>query len=211
MPFCFAGFLYSFVGSSVKDPVDSLQASFTLALLVHEACAMVQQGLGGAEIAAKLEALRLRTHFAAVFDTLDNLRKGGRISPTVSWFGNVLGIKPAITMREGKAALIGNVRGGTQKVISWLIEQAEAGGADFSSRRLAIAYSSDNSEDVKKFIAALTQKSVDTLNLLVVQIGAVIGTHVGEKALGLGYICPESTQSASSLVDVRDSRGKWKK
>lgn len=174
--------------------IDTWQVSITLALLSREACGMAKQGLSGAEIVAALEDMRPRTKFAAVIGTFDNLKKGGRLPPAVAWVGNVLGIKPVVTLREGKAALIDKVRGSRQKVISWLIDHAEKEGADLVAKPVAVGYGED-SEDGKELIAALAQKNVDTLHLLVLQIGSVIATHVGDKALGIGYICPKPVNS----------------
>ena len=82
--------------------VDTLQVAISSSVLVAYALDLVQKGMGAAEIAEELTAVREKVHLMAVVDTLEYLQKGGRVSKTVAIAGGLLNVKPIIGLTEGE-------------------------------------------------------------------------------------------------------------
>ena len=85
--------------------VDSLSATAGIQILVNYACKLRDSGLAAADIAAQLEQLKGRIRIFAVIDTLEYLRRGGRISSLQAGLGTVTKLKPVITVRDGAVAI----------------------------------------------------------------------------------------------------------
>lgn len=165
--------------------VDSLTATLALQLLCRHALELRAAGSTAADIATAVEEDRHFVRLYAVVDTLKYLQKGGRLPKAAAVAGTLLGIKPVVTVREGKIAVAGKARGlaGAYVNIFKLITD-EAGGMD-SSRPAMLGYTG-HANTVKPF-----QKYIgDQLHLpapLVSPIGTVIGTHAGPGACGIAY------------------------
>ena len=80
-------------------------------ILVLYAVKLRDEGLSAKEIAEKLEEKKKDVCVLAVFDTLEYLKQGGRISKTAAWAGNILSIKPVIAIEKGEVAILGKARG----------------------------------------------------------------------------------------------------
>lgn len=163
--------------------VDSLNASSGQFVLVKRAKELAEQGLTAREIAEKLEMEKQEIRVVALIDTLEYLKKGGRISATVAFAGGVLGIKPAIEVKDGKIVLSGTARGMAKghQLLKKLIESY--GGIDWS-RPVALIYSG-SSEQLDKFVEKnpeLWEGEVPKRSL-----GGTIGTHIGPGACGVAF------------------------
>lgn len=86
--------------------VDSLNVCIGEQNLVMLAVRLRDQGLSASEIAAELEEAKHHIKVLAVFDTLEYLKRGGRISKTAAWAGNMLSIKPVISIEKGEVAIL---------------------------------------------------------------------------------------------------------
>ena len=171
--------------------VDSESVSIGQRILVLLAVRLRDQGLGAAEIAAELEARKKRVRVLALLDTLEYLKKGGRISPAVAFAGGVLSIKPVISIQKGEVALIGKARG--SKNGGNLLTQfvGESGGIDFSMP-YALGYSGLSDALLQKYIQdsePLYKGRVSELPVCC--IGSTIGTYAGPGAIGVAFFSAE--------------------
>ncbi len=167
--------------------VDSLSAAVGEQILVQYAVQLVEKGLSAEVIAAVLEREREKIHVMALLDTLEYLKKGGRISKTVAFVGGVLSIKPVVAIRDGEVAMLGTARG-SKNGNNFLIKEIEkTNGVDFS-RPLCLGYTGLSDVHLQKYIQdsrALWDGYEDCLN--VCSIGATIGTHIGPGAIAVAF------------------------
>ncbi len=169
--------------------VDSMNVCVGERILVELACRLAEKGLSAAEIADQLEEARDRVQVVALLDTLEYLRKGGRISGAAGAVGELLAIKPVISVDDGRVVVLGKARG-SKNGRNLLNEQVKAaGGIDFSMP-LALGYAGLSRKLLDKYIADsrdLWAQGCPDGNLPVHTVGATIGTHVGPGAIALGF------------------------
>ncbi len=165
--------------------VDSMTATIGERLLLQMGVRMAHEGLDAATIAAKLDELKSKARIYARLDTLEYLKKGGRISAATAVVGTMLNIKPLITVQDGKVESIGKARGpkAGDKMLRDLV--AKSGGIDFS-KPIVAAYSGLEDDNLKTFLADSTEMLCDT-EAPISGIGSVIGAHVGPGAVAIGY------------------------
>lgn len=167
--------------------VDSLNVCIGEQNLVMLAVRLRDQGLSASEIAAELEEAKHHIKVLAVFDTLEYLKRGGRISKTAAWAGNVLSIKPVISIEKGEVAILGKARG-SKNGNNMLIQQInQSNGIDFSMP-YSLAYSGLSDVLLQKYVkdsSAIWEGHTDKLP--VSTIGATIGTHAGPGAIAVSY------------------------
>lgn len=167
--------------------VDSLNAAIGERVLVEYGMQLREEGLSAADIAAKLEEVKGDVVTIGLLDTLEYLRKGGRISATVALAGNLLSIKPVIFVDEGTIGMLGKARG-SKKGNNLLMQSVEkAGGVDFS-RPCAVAYTGLSDEYIRKYLhdsRALWQDEIDEVRVFT--IGCAIGTHIGPGAIAVAF------------------------
>ena len=167
--------------------VDSLSATMGERLLVLEGLRLARAGVCAEETAKTLEAYRSQICVLGMLDTLEYLKKGGRISTATAFAGEMLAIKPVITLDNGEVKLIGKARGSKNgnNLLRKLI--AEKGGADVS-RPFTLAYSGLSDAMLKKYIADSSDLwPGEESSLPVSTIGCVIGAHLGPGAIGLAF------------------------
>lgn len=171
--------------------VDSLNATVGERALLRHGIRLAAEGLSAAEIAAKLDEIKTRIRLVATVDTLEYLKKGGRISSATAVVGGLLNIKPAIAVVDGVVETAGKARGA--KAANALLRQLveKSGGID-TTMPLCLAYSGSTDENLKKFMGEhgdLWEGIGD--NLSVSSVGAVIGTHVGPGAVAVAFFGKE--------------------
>ena len=171
--------------------VDSLNATVGERALLRCGISLAAQGLSAAEIAAKLDGLKSRVRLVATVDTLEYLKKGGRISATTAVVGGLLNIKPAISVVDGVVETVGKARGpkAANALLRQLIEKE--GGID-ETMPLCFAWSGSSDENLKKFMdenGDLWAASGE--NLSVSSVGCVIGAHVGPGAVAVAFFGKE--------------------
>lgn len=168
--------------------VDSGHVTVSERILVEYALGLAKEGLDAEEIAARVEAVRERVVVIGLLDTLEYLRRGGRISAAAGAFGEMLSIKPVITIENGEVKMLGRARG-SKNGRNLLNQQIKASrGIDFSMP-LALGYAGLSDALLQKYIrdsrALWEEYSGDELP--VYTVGATIGTHVGPGAIALAY------------------------
>lgn len=167
--------------------VDSQSVAIGTGVLAQYAVELAQQGMGAEGIAQVLTQQREKVCVVALLDTLEYLKKGGRISKTVAFAGGVLNIKPVVTVQDGAVALIGKARG-SRNGNNLLVEKIrEAGGVDFG-RPVLLGYTGLSSTLLEKYVEdskALWADHVDKLDGCL--LCSVIGTHVGPGAVAVAF------------------------
>ena len=167
--------------------VDSQSVAIGTGVLAQYAVELAQQGMGAEEIAQVLTQQREKVCVVALLDTLEYLKKGGRISKTVAFAGGMLNIKPVVTVQDGAVALIGKARG-SRNGNNLLVEKIrEAGGVDFE-RPVLLGYTGLSSALLEKYVddsKALWADHVDKLDGCL--LCSVIGTHVGPGAVAVAF------------------------
>ena len=175
--------------------VDSLTASCGMYALVQQAVRLRDEGCGAQTIAEQLLALRERLHVVAMLDTLEYLRRGGRLSNTAAFIGGLLGVKPVLGTQEGQLVALGKARG-SKNAANLLIERVQkSGGIDFSLP-LCLGYSGQDDTLLRRTIAdnaALYRDHCEADALPVTSVGCAIGAHAGPGAILLGYFAKPNT------------------
>lgn len=168
------------------EVVDSLNVSLGEASLVYAAISYIDKGLDLKTVAEKLRAVTSRVKVFALLDTLEFLRRSGRISKAVAFLGEALGFKPIVTAKEGAVCLAGKSLGRKSApiVLKRLIEKC--GGPDEESPVLA-AFGGAPKEDFSLFLKQIGLKILNKENSSY-QIGAAIGSHVGPGAMEIAFL-----------------------
>ena len=164
--------------------VDSGHVCLSEALLVRLAVQLRDSGKTAGQIAAMLEHAKEHLHLVAAIDDLKYLRKGGRLPAAVAVAGGMLGIKPLITIQDGKVAMAGKARGLPGAYVALFKKVEEMGGINPAFQALA-GYTVSPREVTP--IQTYLRDNLQQEDLLVRQIGCVIGTHAGPGAFGIAF------------------------
>ena len=164
--------------------VDSGHVCLSEALLVRLAVQLRDSGKTAGQIAAILEHAKEHLHLVAAIDDLKYLRKGGRLPAAVAVAGGMLGIKPLITIQDGRVAMAGKARGLPGAYVALFKKVEEMGG--ISPAFPALAGYTVSPREVTP-IQTYLRDNLQQEDLLVRQIGCVIGTHAGPGAFGIAF------------------------
>jgi DegV family protein with EDD domain len=163
--------------------LDSTSLSLGLGFQVLAAAEAAEDGLDAA--LAAIESTRKRLHVIAALDTMDYLRRSGRIPAAVTFFGGILRIKPIVELLDGSLKPVGAVRTtkqSNQRVLNMLLEHGKM-------ERLALMHT--NAEDrAREVLNGLMKQSSQSVprDILMVNVTTVIGTHVGPNGLGFAAV-----------------------
>ena len=167
--------------------VDSENVAIGERILVYRGLEYAKMGLKASEIADKLNEDKKKIRLMALLDTLEYLKKGGRISSAVAFAGGLLSIKPVVAVENGEVSLIGKARGSKQgnNLLRELV--AKSKGIDFE-KPFSLAYSGLSDKLLKKYIEDSAELwKGHTENLPIYTIGCAIGTHVGPGAIAVAF------------------------
>lgn len=167
--------------------VDSENVCIGERILVQRALALREEGRSLEEIVAALEREKKHIRVIALLDTLEYLKKGGRISSAVALAGTLFSIKPVITVQDGEIALLGKARGSKNGSNMLMTLVQKEGGINFD-RPYCLAYSGLSDALLRKYIedsASLYEGRIS--DLPVTSIGSTIGTHVGPGAIAAAF------------------------
>lgn len=167
--------------------VDSLNVCIGERILCQYAIKLVKEGkLTAAEIVDELEIKKTKIELLAVLDTLVYLRKGGRISSVTAFAGEMLSIKPVISIVNGEVKLVGKAIG-SKKGNNLLNQLVDRCGIDFSMP-CALAYSGLSDNYLNKYLhdsENLWKGKIDYIPSYM--IGSTIGTHAGPNAIAVAF------------------------
>ena len=162
--------------------VDSQQVTLGLGLIVLHAARMAKAGASHDEIVAAASDLATRTKVWGALDTLENLKKGGRIGGAKALLASALAIKPIIEVRDGKVEQGGKQRT-RSKALAFLVDTLREAG-DIDSLMVLHA----DCSDVDTFLEMLRPHY--TGEIVVGEIGPVVGSHAGRGTIGIAYSVP---------------------
>ncbi|WP_419842407.1 DegV family protein [Candidatus Poriferisodalis sp.] len=161
--------------------VDSRTVSAGLGLTVITAAELAAGGADGTQIVEAVRATAERVRVHAALDTLENLRKGGRIGAAQSLLGSVLSIKPLITVTDGRVEPAGRQRTRV-RALRHLIDLVAAAGPNIA--QIAVMHADcDDVDDFVQRIAPLTSSEPR-----VMLIGPVVGAHAGVGTIGVVFV-----------------------
>ncbi len=173
--------------------VDSENASIGERILVERAVQLKDQGMDAGQIAQCLEREKGDVCLVALLDTLEYLKRGGRISKSVAAIGGILSIKPVISLQKGEVCMLGKARG-SRNGSNLLVQEIEkTRGIDFA-RPYLLGYSGFSDACLRKYVEdsrRLWEEHVEAGGLPVGTIGATIGTHIGPGAIGVAFFQKE--------------------
>lgn len=167
--------------------VDSRNVAIGTAILAKLALRLVDEGMEAREIAERLEKEREKICLIAMLDTLEYLKKGGRISAAAAFAGGVLSIKPVVCIRDGEIVILGKARGSKQGNNLLVSEIRKTGGIDFT-KPILLGYTGLDDTLLQKYIEdskALWEEGISSLETTM--IGSVIGTHAGPGAVAVAF------------------------
>lgn len=166
--------------------VDSLSATVGERLLCQYALRLIEKGSSAKEIFDELERAKNKLCVMGVLETLEYLKKGGRISGAAAFVGGIFNLKPVVRVIDGKVKMIGKARG--QKKGSELMNSVvrQGGGIDFSMPYGVLWTGTDRSV-AEKYIEDSAEIRESHENIPAYIVGSTIGTHLGPGAFGIAY------------------------
>lgn len=168
-------------------PVDSKTLCLAEQNLVLYAVELRDKGLSAKEIAAELDRVKDRSKLFALFDTIEYVSRGGRVSKAIAIAGNLLSIKPIISTDKGEVIIPGKARG-MKKGFSLLKDTVNGcRGADFSMPA-CLGYSGISDDILQKFIGENPEFLDGKLGTLPIStVGSTVGTHAGPGAICIAF------------------------
>ena len=159
--------------------IDSRSVTLGLGAIVASCARLAADGATHDEVVAHAHDLAGRTHVWGALDTLDNLKKGGRIGGAKALLASALAIKPIIEVRDGKVEQGGKQRT-RSKALAFLVEKVAAvDGLD------SLFVLQADCRDVDQFVDML-RPHVDG-EIVVGDIGPVVGSHAGRGTIGVAF------------------------
>lgn len=171
--------------------VDSQSAAIGERILLEYALRLKDEGKCAEDIVLALNSAKMRIRVIALLDTLEYLRKGGRIPKSAAVIGSMLAIKPVLTLRDGEVVMLGKARGSRSGNNLLMTEVEKTGGIDFTMPYY-LGYTGLTDALLNKYIedsSHLWKGYTDSLP--VCTIGATIGTHVGPGAIAVAFFGKE--------------------
>ena len=172
------------VNSDKIHLIDCESGAMGQTLLVESAVQMREAGLSANEITEKITSLISKTRTYIVVDTLEYLKRGGRVSKSAAFIGNLIRLHPVLQVVADGAKPIDKVKG-KKSCNAWLINKLKDNPAD-TSYKIIIGHS-NNIERAEKFKQKLVDAGI-TNEIFITCIGPIVGTHIGPNCLGIGYV-----------------------
>ena len=163
--------------------VDSLSVSMGLGMMAVHAARRAAEGQPADQVAAGAEELVPRTRVYGALDTLENLKKGGRVGGAQAMLGSMLSIKPVIEVRDGVVEPESRQRT-RARALRYLVDKVRSQGA---VEDLAVMHG--EAPDVEAFLGMLGDLYPRD-RIVLGDIGAVIGTHAGPRVIGMTFRTP---------------------
>lgn len=164
--------------------IDTEACTLAQTTLVLEAARLANNGATALEIVTIIDELKTRVHLFGALDTLENLRKGGRIGAANAFFGSLLSIKPIVGLVNGEVKAVARARTHSKAVEHLLGTLAIAGVIE----QVTVGHSyAPDIEIFRQRVAAATRQSEVPVSI----IGPVVGTHTGPRLLALSFVTPK--------------------
>lgn len=163
--------------------IDSRSLTGGLGTMVLEAAAAARNGADADAIVSLVESMIPRTEIYGALDTLENLKKGGRIGSAKALVGSMLSVKPLIHIGDGAVEEAGKQRT-RKRALEWMRDQLFAAG---TIEKLSVLHG--EAPDIEQFLDMISERYPRD-QIRVGKIGAVIGTHGGPGVIGMCYLRP---------------------
>lgn len=167
--------------------IDSTSAAMGSGILIELAFKLLDEGKNAKEIATILNEEKKKIIIVTLVDTLEYLKKGGRISKAVAFAGGMLNIKPVLSVIDGEINMLGKARGSKMGNNLLVQEIEKAGGVDFS-KPVLLGYSGISDALLLKYIEDskhIWEGNIDEIRYT--SVGSVIGTHAGPGAVVVAF------------------------
>lgn len=168
-------------------PVDSRMLSTGVGLLAIEGAECRDKGMGAAELAAHLDALTDKVDTSFVLDTLEFMWKGGRCSAVASLGANLLKLKPALEMKDGKLGVYKKYRGSITAVYQQYMKERLA-GKHVRPGHVFITESGEIDQATIDQLEALVRELIPVKEIHHTTAGCTVSSHCGPKTLGVLFI-----------------------
>lgn len=183
--------------------VDSRGVTVSERILIEYALSLIEEGKSADEVVEILEREKHKIHHIALLDTLEYLKKGGRIGRAAAFVGGVLSIKPVIEIKDGKVEMLGKARG-SKNGGNLLTKEVKKYGID-RSRPFALGYTGNDDALLQQYIKDTTElwgaKPEPSDQMDIVHVGSAIGTHAGPGAITIAFF--EDPEAAKEAVAKR--------
>ncbi|MFW5787852.1 MAG: DegV family protein, partial [Halanaerobiales bacterium] len=163
--------------------IDSRAGSGATGLIVYKAAQLLSDNIPLEKVVKAVKFWAEHIEHLFILDDLKQLQKGGRISKTKSFIGNILNIKPILHVKEGKIELLQKSRG-TKKAINELIKLFKQKSYNIKEQLIAVTHA----DDLNK--AQILKKKIEDLGgevFFTEMIGGVLGTHLGIRGVGIFF------------------------
>jgi DegV family protein with EDD domain len=169
--------------------VDTETASAAVAMLGLAIQRRLERGTSDDDVEALVERHREGSQLTFTLDTLDYLARGGRIGRAAAWAGELLRVKPILTIRSGEVIPLKRVRGNHRAFLEFAAA-FDAGSVDGPGQRVAIAHA--DAPERAEAVSELVQRTRPQAQLeLVTTLGPVVGTHAGPGTVGLFWFADD--------------------
>jgi DegV family protein with EDD domain len=159
--------------------IDSKSVSMAQGLVVIAAAEHAAGGKGIDDVAGAASDMIPRIRLYGALDTLENLKKGGRVGSAQALLGSMLSIKPIVELRDGKVEPESKQRT-RSKALAYLVEKIREANIE----KLAVLHgSAPDLEEFLDMVAAVYPRD----DIIVGEVGSVVGTHAGPRVMGVGF------------------------
>ena len=166
--------------------IDTRQFCISEYVIVQRAVELRDAGFSVAELVTIITEELRHAHVLAAFDTLEYLKRGGRLSGAAAAVGGLLNIKPVLTINEGIVDVLGKARG-TRKACDMLMEElAKLGEVDFA-KPLCFGCTAGGEEGLHLFMARFMEETGREGEYPQVEVGATIGAYAGPGAIAVAF------------------------
>jgi len=167
--------------------IDSRSLSTGISLLILEAVRCRDEGMCAADIAAHLENIKENVETSFVIDTLEFLWKGGRCSGVAALGANMLKLRPAIAMKDGKLDVYKKYRGNMQNVYKQYARETLS-DKSFAGGYISLVNSGEVSEEAIESVKEIIKELAPQQEIICARAGCTISSHCGPGALGVIFI-----------------------
>lgn len=165
--------------------LDSRLVALGEGLLVYKAAKMASEGKTVVEIVGYLQGYIDNIKAFLIMDTLEYLKKGGRLSASQAFVGGILNLKPILTFKDGKLVPLDKVRG-RKKALSWVKCWLDNNSIDLSDKTVYMLHS--QAEEYLCELKKILMEGYGAKDIIISEVGAIVGTHAGPGAIAFCFI-----------------------
>ncbi|MCL1863637.1 MAG: DegV family protein [Defluviitaleaceae bacterium] len=181
-----AGILSDDYPNSVIKVIDTLSASVGQGLILREILKMQKANFNLQKTVSYAEKILKTTRVYFTLDTVEYLKRGGRIGPTTAFVGGILGLRPILQLEDGQVSQLDSVRG--KKNALKMIQEGIVAALQEEKKNVNLSIGHILSEDDAVNFKANTELSLGMeIDNPITEVGAAIGTHAGPGALAFAY------------------------